>query len=522
MYVTIRDLFEQTVHKYPDKEALCYPDKQIRWTYAEWNREVNRLANALTGAGVRKGDRVSTFLFNTEELATCLFACAKLGAVFNPINFRLKPEELAFIVGDAEPTVLLFEQALSTTVEAIHSRFPDLQFWCVDAEVPAFAVDYHARVDAGPDTRPDTVVEETDLYGIMYTSGTTGHPKGVMHRHRDMVDQSMTILAELRLTAHDKGLSCAPLFHCAELHCNLIPRIHVGAGSVILHQFEPQRVLELVGQERVTTMFCAPTMWNMLLQEDLSRYDLGSLKRGLYGAAPMAPALVRACQEKLNVALFQAYGQTEMGPAVTFLRDYEQMDKNGSAGNATLNHEIRVIATAEDRRVEPEETLPPGEVGEIIVRGPGMMIGYFNRDDATAKAIYKGWYYSGDLGYLDADNYLYVADRKDDMVISGGENIYPREVEDTLYEHPDVRDVAVLGRPDAHWGETVVAFVVVSNPDTGAEALDAFCRASPRLADYKRPREYHFIDELPRNASGKTQKFILRERLARARADQPD
>lgn len=514
MYVTIRDLFEQTVLKYPDQEALVYPEKDIRWTYAEWNREVNRLANALSEAGVGKGDRVSTYLFNTEELATCLFACTKLGAVFNPINFRLKAEELAFILGDAEPSVLLFEQSLSSTVAAIHTRFPGIQFWSVDPEKPDFALDYHARVNAAPDTRPDVAVDETDLYGIMYTSGTTGHPKGVMHRHRDMVDQSMTILAELRLTAHDRGLSCAPLFHCAELHCNLIPRTHVGAGSVLMHQFDPQRALELVERERITTMFCAPTMWNMLLQQDLSRYDLGSLKRGLYGAAPMAPALVRACQEKLKVALFQAYGQTEMGPAVTFLRDYEQVERNGSAGNATLNHEIRVVATAEDRRVEPDEILPPGEVGEIIVRGPGMMLGYFKREDATAKAIYKGWYYTGDLGYLDEDNYLYVADRKDDMVISGGENIYPREVEDALYEHPDVRDVAVLGRPDEHWGETVVAFVVVANPDTDAAALDAFCRASQRLADYKRPREYHFIEEMPRNASGKTQKFILRDWLA--------
>lgn len=514
MYVTIRDLFEQTVDRYPHKEALYYPDKGIRWTYEDWNNEVNRLANALTDAGVRKGDRVSTYLFNTEELATCLLACAKIGAVFNPINFRLKAEELAFIVSDASPAVLLFEKALSETVSAIHGRFPEVQLWYVDEDVPDFAMDYHARVTAAAERRPDADVTETDLYGIMYTSGTTGHPKGVMHRHRDMVDQSMTILAEIGTTARDKGLSCAPLFHCAELHCNLIPRIHVGAASVIIHQFDPKRVLELVEQERITMMFCAPTMWNMLLQQDPSRYDLSSLQRGLYGAAPMAPALVRACQEKLDVALFQAYGQTEMGPAVTFLRDYEQMDRNGSAGNATLNHELRIVPARDGVRVEPDDTQPPGEVGEIIVRGPGMMIGYFNREEATARAIYKGWYYTGDLGYLDQDNYLYVADRKDDMIISGGENIYPREVEDTLYEHPDVRDVAVLGRKDDHWGETVVAFVVVANPETDAAALDAFCRGSERLADYKRPREYHFIDEMPRNASGKTQKFVLREWLA--------
>jgi len=516
MYASLRDLFEQTVRKHPHTEALCYPDKGIRWTYADWDREVNRLANALAEAGVAKGDRVSTYLFNTEELATCLFACAKLGAVFNPVNFRLKAEELAFIVGDAESRVLLFERALAEPVAAIRERFPDTQFWYVDDDPPDWALDYHRRVDAAPDNRPETEVDENDLYGIMYTSGTTGRPKGVMHDHRDMVDQSLVVIAEEGITARDKGLSCAPLFHCAELHCALIPRVHLGAGSVIMHQFEPARALELIEQERVTVMFCAPTMWNMILQQDLSGYDISSLRLGLYGAAPMPPALVRGCQEKLAVQLVQAYGMTEMGPAVTFLRDYEQLDRSGSAGSATLNHELRVITADDERRVEPEEMLPPGEVGEIIVRGPCIMRGYFKRDDATAKSLYRGWYYSGDLGYLDADNYLFVADRKDDMIISGGENIYPREVEDVLFEHPEVLDVAVLGRKDDHWGERVIAFVVSKREGLDAETLDGFCRDSDKLADYKRPREYHFLEAMPRNASGKTQKFLLREQLDNA------
>lgn len=512
MYNTIADIFEQSVAKWPRREALCYPRKNVRWTYREWDAEVNRLANALLAAGVRKGDRVSTFLFNSEELGTCFFACAKIGAVFNPINFRLAAKELAFIVGDAGPSVLLFENDLADAVEAIHEQFPETAFWCVDDAGPGWSADYHARVDAAADTRPAMEVDEGDLYGIMYTSGTTGHPKGVMHRHRDMVDHSVIVIGEQNIHPGERGLTAAPLYHCAELHAAFLVRVHVGGTSVIMHHFEPPEALRLIGAERINLMFCAPTMWNMLLQEDLARYDLSSLRLGLYGAAPMAPALVRACQEKLGIGLVQAYGMTELGPAAVFLHEDEQLTKPGSAGMAGLNHEVRVVRAGAER-AEPEDTLPPGEVGEIILRGPCLMIGYYKREEATAKAIHRGWYYSGDLGYLDQDNYLYVADRKDDMIISGGENIYPREIEDVLFEHPGVLDVAVLGRQDEHWGEKVIAFVVPRDENLTAEELDRFCLEGDRLAAFKRPREYHFLEEMPRNASGKTQKFRLREQL---------
>ncbi len=517
MYSTIADIFEQTVHKWPRREALYYPRKNLRWTYGEWDAEVKRLANALRAAGVGKGDRVSTFLFNSEELGTCFFACAMIGAVFNPINFRLAARELSFIVEDAEPSVLLFEKDLAGPVEAIHEQFPRTAFWCVDPDAPAWAEDYHARVDAAPATRPEVAVDETDLYGIMYTSGTTGQPKGVMHRHREMVDQSVIIIAEQHLGIGDRGLTCAPLYHCAELHCAFLPRVQIGGSSVIMHHFEPPEVLRLVAEEKINVMFCAPTMWNMLLQEDVAGFDLSSLHLGLYGAAPMAPALVRACQETLGIELVQAYGMTELGPAAVFLHANEQLTKQGSAGMAGINHEVRVVRAGAER-AEPDDVLPPGEVGEIILRSPCLMVGYYKREEATARAIYRGWYYSGDLGYMDAENYLFVADRKDDMIISGGENIYPREIEDVLFEHPGVLDVAVLGEKDAHWGEKVVAFVVPKDPQLSAEDLDRFCLEGDRLAAFKRPRAYYFLEEMPRNASGKTQKFRLRERLRETQA----
>jgi fatty-acyl-CoA synthase len=260
-------------------------------------------------------------------------------------------------------------------------------------------------------------------------------------------------------------------------------------------------------------------MWNMLLQENLSDYNLESLKLGLYGAAPMAPALVYACREKLGISLVQAYGMTEMGPAISFLSEHDQIRKAGSAGQACLNHEIRIVRPNENGPSDPEDTVPAGETGEIIVKGPCMMSGYFNREEATQNAMHGGWYHSGDIGFLDEEGYLFVKDRVDDMIISGGENIYPREVEDVLYTHNGVLDVAVIGQPDDRWGETVTAFVVKKDPSLTEQALDELCRNSIELANYKRPRKYVFCDVLPRNASGKIQKFMLRKQLEDLFAD---
>ncbi len=514
--MTIGEVFSQTVRKFPKKEAVVDIAKGRRYTYEQWEKEVNRLANALLEAGVQKGDRVSTVLYNTLELGTAFFACAKIGAVFNPINFRLKSKEIAYILEDAMPKVVLFEKAVEPQVTDIHDQFPHISFWYIDDDTPSYAANYHVLVSNAQAAAPSIDVSENDIYAMMYTSGTTGRPKGVMHRHRDMIEQSMVCNAVMRIRDTDRGLVSAPMFHCAELHCCFLPRVHAGATNVILHHFDPKLALKTIEQERITLLFAAPTMWNMLLQENVSDYDLSSLRLGLYGAAPMAPVLVKECQERLGIQLIQAYGMTEMGPAVTFLLEDEQLTKAGSAGRACLNHEIRVVRPREDGPSDPDEVLPPGEVGEIIMRGPCMMVGYYNREEATEKAMYKGWYHSGDLGYIDEDGYLYVADRVDDMIISGGENVYPREVEDVLYEHRGVLDVAVVGEPDEKWGEKVVAFVVKKDPDVTAEELEQFCKNSDRLAPYKRPRAYYFVDALPRNASGKIQKFLLREQMKNA------
>ncbi|WP_456273386.1 fatty acid--CoA ligase [Bacillus sp. AK031] len=513
MSTTIGRIFDLTVKNFPNKEALYDVRKNVRFTYREWNDEVNRLANALLQEGVKKGDRVSAFLFNTEELGTTYFACAKIGAVFNPVNFRLLGEDVAFILNDAAPKVVLFEKAVEPVIQSIENRFPHIAFWFIDEGTPAYAASYHEKVQAAEPKSVDSEVDEDDVYAIMYTSGTTGRPKGVMHKHRDMVEQSLIVIGATKLGAKDVGLVTAPMFHCAELHCAFLPRVHAGGRNVILHQFAPKKVLEVIESEKITKLFAAPTMWNMILQENLADYNIGSLEIGLYGGAPMAPSLVHACHEKLGISLVQAYGMTEMGPAITFLAEEDQLSKAGAAGKACLNHEIRIVKPSEDGRSEPEDILPPGESGEIIVQGPCMMSGYFNREEASEKAMYKGWYHSGDIGWLDEDGFLWVKDRVDDMIISGGENIYPREVEDVLHAHEGVLDVAIVGQPDDRWGESVTAFVVKKDPLITDGELDKWCKDSDSLANYKRPRNYIFLDALPRNASGKIQKFMLRKQM---------
>lgn len=513
MTTTIGKIFDLTVGKYPNKEALFDVRKNLRLTYKEWSLEIDKLANALIQEGVRKGDIVSTYLFNTEELATAYFACAKIGAIFNPINFRLMSEEVAYILSDANPKVVLFEKMLESGIGPIANRFPQTAFWYIDEGIPDYAVSYKVQVASAPRSKVKAAIDENDVYAIMYTSGTTGRPKGVLHRHREIVEQSLIVISATKLDSNDNGLVTAPMFHCAELHCAFLPRVHVGAKNTILHHFDPKKVLQLITEEKITKFFAAPTMWNMLLQENLEDYQLESLKLGLYGAAPMAPTLVYACKDKLGISLVQAYGMTEMGPAITFLFDDDQIRKAGSAGQACLNHEIRIVRPNENGASDPDDTVPAGETGEIIVQGPCMMSGYYNNEEASTNSLYKGWYHSGDIGYVDDEGYLYVKDRVDDMIISGGENIYPREVEDVLYTHSGVLDVAVIGQPDDRWGETVTAFIVRKDPALTEEMLDEVCKNSEELANYKRPRQYIFCDALPRNASGKIQKFMLRKRL---------
>ncbi|MFB6153453.1 MAG: long-chain-fatty-acid--CoA ligase [Halodesulfurarchaeum sp.] len=519
MYPTIGDTLTLTAEKYPEQPALIYPNKDQYWTYREFDENVNRLAAALSELGVSKGDRVSTYLFNTSEMVLTLYATAKLGAVFNPLNFRLPAGEMSYILNDAESSILVYEDATAEVVETATADLETIEeFVTVDqhASGQGRGTDTHYFYDllegqSTTEPAPREPVEQDDAYIVMYTSGTTGRPKGVVHTHRDMVEHDMAVLVDQQLTRDDVGLSAAPLYHSAELHVFFLPRVHVGAATVIQHQFEPSRALDLLETYDVTVLFGAPTMWLAMLQADPEAYDLGALRLGGYGGASMAPATVRDVHDRIGCDLIQYYGMTEFGPAVTALYPDEQLEKAGSAGVPILNHDVRIAALdGSGNALAPDEEAPVGEVGEIIVDGPAKMREYWNKPQKTEAAFRDGWYYTGDLASADEDGYIWVKDRADDMIVSGGENIYPREVEDTLLEHPGVVEVAVVGKPDDEWGEIVYAYVKAEDGVT-EDDLDEFLRQSDDLADFKRPRGYAFVQELPKTPSGKIKKFELRE-----------
>jgi long-chain acyl-CoA synthetase len=514
-FPTIGDTLEQSVARHPENDAIIYPQKDQRWSYEEFDNRVNRLANSLVELGIEKGDRVATVLYNGSEIAITVYACAKIGAVFTPLNFRLPAGEIEYIVNDAEAKMVIYE---SDTQSAVETARPELEsveeFVFVDDDVPADATDFYGLLESGSPESPDIIVEETDIYAFIYTSGTTGRPKGVVHEHRDMIEHSLIVIAEMNITSDDIGLSILPLYHCAELHAMLFTRLHRGATNVIHHEFEPQAALEAIEKHNVSVMFGAPTAWHALARTAAETdVDVSSLERGLYGAAPMPEEVLNMAMEHLCEEYIQAYGMTEIGPCGVFQRPEDQLPKQGSAGLPAPNHEVRVVEPG----APPDEQVEQGEVGEIIIAGPCTMREYWNRPDATEASLREQngseWYYTGDIGYFDEDGYLYHVDRKDDMIVSGGENIYPAEVEDVLFLHDRVEEAAVLGESDTEWGEQVVAYVVGDEGVT-AEQLDEFMTDSDRLADFKRPRKYYFVDSLPKNPSGKVQKFKLRSKDA--------
>jgi long-chain acyl-CoA synthetase len=510
MGTTLGEVLELTADKYPDRDGLVYPRRDQRLTYAEFDACVNQLATALSDLGVEKGDRVSTMLYNGSEIVLTVFACAKLGAVFNPLNYRLPAGDVEFILNDADSSLLIFESETEEVVENVRSDLETVtEFVFVDEEPPEYARGFYDLLESGEDTRPATEVAEDDVYEFIYTSGTTGQPKGVVHEHRDMVLHNLICAAEGGLERSDVGLSALPLYHCAELQAALFPRIQVGATNVIHHEFDPIAVINAIDTHDVTIMFAAPTAWNAMAQaaEEMAN-DTSSLRLGQYGAAPMPKRVLEACMDHFCEDYLQAYGMTEIGPCGTFQHPDEQLEKQGSAGMPALNHDLRIV----DPDGDPNETLAQGEVGEILFAGPCTMREYWNRPEATADSLRdadgKRWYYTGDLGYRDKDGYLFVVDRKDDMIVSGGENVYPTGVENVLFSHDGVSEAAVIGEPHDEWGEQVVAYIVGNGTE---EDIDHYLRESDDLADFKRPREYYFVDDLPKTPSGKVKKYELRE-----------
>ena len=513
---------------YPNKLAVICGDRRV--TFAELEARVNRLVNALLARGVRKGDRIAILAKNCVELFEVYGAAEKGGFIIVPLNWRLQPHELAVLINDCSPSVLFVEQGYVEAINSIRAQVPGVgHFVAIGteaagseavADLEGFGAgyqNYEAVLQGASVEDAGIEVLEDDVAYIIYTSGTTGLPRGAMHTHRGQVEDARTLSLEIGIVPSDVYLSTMPLFHIGG-HAVALAYFHRGATNLVMRDFDAEEMLRLIHRERVTSVQVVPTMIAFALDlPNLASYDVSSLRTIFYASAPMPVALLRRSMEVFGNIFFQAYGQTESGPVITVLRKEDHVPNGSerevrrlaSCGRAALDVDVRVVD-------EQGREVRPGEVGEIIARSDWNMIGYWNQPELTEQTIRKGWLYTGDMATVDEDGYIYIVDRKKDMIISGGENIYPREVEEVLYRHPAVLEAAVIGVPDDKWGESVKAVVVLKSGASATEAeIIEHCKAG--LASYKKPKSVDFVQVLPKTPSGKVLKRDLRERYWQGR-----
>lgn len=517
--MNIAGLFTQSIERYPDHTALVFGER--RWTYAGWFARVVRFARALAALGVRPTDRVAFYISTSEASVTTYFACQLLGAVAVPLNFRLAPGEVAYILADSGARVLVYGRQLAENALAATARVRTVHdcISCADDpdDVPAGHHHFEHLAEHTPgEGKPWPDIAPDQLSALVYTSGTTGRPKGVMHSHANDVAIAMNCVMEYGLSHRDTALHIAPLYHVGGMQAYFIPHLMVGGTNVVLRRYDAIRTLETIQSERITTLFAVPTqIQEMLFHPRFAEFDTTSLRMiTTGGAAISATAMARVIKE-FCPNIYNGYGMTEASLTL-LLQPADALSHLGSCGKPTLISECRIIRHDPDRDVSPEETVAPDEVGQLIVRGPQMMTGYWNSPVETHKRIKGGWLHTGDLFSHDAAGFYAFRGRVDDMIVSGGENIYPREVEEALYRCPGVKEAAVVGLPDPKWGAIVAAFVVKGAPDLTAAAIDEFCRSSGDLAPFKRPKRIDFVDVLPTNPSGKV---LRRELVARALAE---
>jgi fatty-acyl-CoA synthase len=483
----------------PDSTALIFRDE--RWTYADLNQLTNKVAHGLHALGVNPGDRVGFLGLNHPRFFFTLFAAAKLDAIFVPLNFRLTGPELSFIIRDAGLHTLVYEEAFASIVESIRGDLSVREYVC--AVEQAGSRGFESLLHDQRATDLDYPVAMTDVALIMYTSGTTGRPKGAMLTHGNIIWNNINAFLADDASSEEITLVVAPLFHIGGLNVTPLLAFLKGATVVMEQMFEPGMVLENIETFHVTSMFGVPAMYLFMAQHpDFATRDLSSIRVLSCGGAPVPEALIKVYAAR-GLPFNQGYGLTETSPFASFLPSSMATKKLGSAGIAPFFTDVKVVD-------DDGHDVPDGERGEIVVRGPNVMKGYWNRPDATAEVLIDGWFHTGDVGIRDADGYFFIVDRKKDMIITGGENVYPAEVEDALYQHPGVKEVAVIGVQHPRWGETVRAIVV---PKDGVSLTeDEIIEFSQdKLARYKQPKSVVFIDVLPRNPAGKVLKFDLRE-----------
>jgi fatty-acyl-CoA synthase len=493
-------------------------DGDRRMTYEEYGQRVDRLSHALAAAGVRPGDRVAFAGPNGHPLLEAYYGVVQMGAILLPLNIRLTPADLEFILNDAEASAIIVERAMYGLIAPIRAAVPSLKSVILVGEGErGDDLDYEeilAAAPAGPYLIPE--MDEDDTAEIFYTSGTTGKAKGVMLTHRNLYANAFNFLTGMSLTDADTMLHTIPLFHVngwGTPHALTA----LGGRHVCVRQFVPQQVLELIQREQVTVTALVPTMVNMLINmPDLDRYDVSSLKRIIVGGAPSPWAFVGEVRRRLGCDYIVGYGMTESAPILTVsvlketlmdLPAEEQARYMAKTGLPVLGCEVRVV-DADGNEVPRDGETP----GEIIARGDNVMKGYWRRPEETAQTIRDGWLHTGDVATVDAEGYISIVDRAKDIIISGGENISSVEIEDALYEHPAVMEVAVIAAPDPQWGEVPVA-VIALKPGAQATEEEIIRYSRGRLAHFKAPKKVDFVEALPRGGTGKILKNQVREKF---------
>ncbi|MFC1840806.1 long-chain-fatty-acid--CoA ligase [Thermodesulfobacteriota bacterium] len=512
-------ILDKAVSLYDNAEAIVSGND--RHSYGQFADRVYRFSDALKKTGIGKGDRVGILHRNSHEYLETYFAVARLGAILVPLNIRLSSRELSFILEDAGVKTLVSERMYYPSIEQLTSFQTENSavIWTGKENVPLMSgsADYEDMIANSEGKRIYARVNEEDIAHLYYTSGTTGRPKGVMLSHKNVCFHTLTAIAELKLNDNDTWIHAAPLFHLADAWATFA-MTWVGGKHVIVPEFNPEEVLSLIETEKVTITNMIPTMLNMLVNTPgVNSRDFSSLRTVLSGGAPIAPGTVKEIIETFKCEYIQTYGMTEACPYLTLslikrtlheLPEEEKFNYRAKTGRPFMGIQLKVIRE-DGSEVEKDNR----EVGEIIVKGDSVTKGYWNRMEETENNIKNGWLYTGDLAVIDADEYVNIVDRKKDMIITGGENVYSIEVENILYSHPSILEVAVIGVPDPKWGEAVKAVVVLKKGEVVTEdEIIEYCREY--IAGYKTPKSIEFVSELPRTGSGKIFKRGLKDRYS--------
>jgi acyl-CoA synthetase (AMP-forming)/AMP-acid ligase II len=513
-WMNLGQMLKVNAKKFPNTIAL--KDRERAFTYLEIDKRVNKLAHSLLSLGLRKGDKVAVLLENSIEIVEVYLATAKTGLVIVPINFRLVGPEVEYIVNNSDAQALIVHDEFAPTVDSIKSRLKNVgpDSYIVVGEEEEGYKEYEALIQGAPESEPNVKVAPEDAWILIYTSGTTGKPKGVVRSHESHIAFYLINAVDFGFNEHDVCLNIMPLCHINSTFFTFT-FTYIG-GSVYVHparSFRAEEILEIVEREKITFISLIPTHYSLILDvsEEARKRDVSSVRKLLCSSAPVRKDMKLAIMEFFpGVELYEAYGSTEAG-IVTILKPEDQMRKLGSIGFESLGTDFVKILDEEGNEVGV------GEIGELYSRGPMLFDEYYKLPEKTASSFRGEWFSAGDMARRDEDGFFEIVDRKDNLIITGGEHVYPSEVEKVIGSHPGVFDVAIVGLPHERWGEGVTAFVVPRNPDEPPtkEEIIAFCRG--KMAGYKRPQAVHFIsqDEMPRTGSGKILHRALRERYAR-------